>query len=59
MEAAVQDGVDVILLSIGGPTSTMYDHDVFVIGAFSAMEKGVVVVDCCGWFPSLQRLSDY
>ncbi|KAK3138970.1 hypothetical protein QOZ80_5AG0375900 [Eleusine coracana subsp. coracana] len=46
MDAAVKDGVDVVSLSLGGP-STPFDKDPIAIAAFSASSKGVPVV-CAG-----------
>lgn len=42
MEAAVTDGVNVLSLSLGGGTSDYY-RDSVAIGAFTAMEKGILV----------------
>ncbi|KAK3135770.1 hypothetical protein QOZ80_5BG0423200 [Eleusine coracana subsp. coracana] len=46
MDAAVKDGVDVVSLSLGGP-STPFDKDPIAIAAFAASSKGVPVV-CAG-----------
>ncbi|KAF2311957.1 hypothetical protein GH714_027609 [Hevea brasiliensis] len=46
-EAAIRDGVDVISLSIGGEVQD-YNHDVIAIGAFHAIQKGIVVVCSAG-----------
>ncbi|KAL3499446.1 hypothetical protein ACH5RR_038539 [Cinchona calisaya] len=43
MDAAVQDGVDVISLSIGGAFSRTFFHDVIAIGSFHAIQKGIFV----------------
>lgn len=42
MDKAVQDGVDVLSLSIGGTISD-YDRDSIAIGAYGAMSKGVFI----------------
>ncbi|XP_015900332.3 subtilisin-like protease 3 [Ziziphus jujuba] len=42
MDAAVDDGVDVLSLSLGGG-SLPYDQDGTAIGAFRAMQKGIFV----------------
>jgi subtilisin family serine protease len=47
MDAAVRDGVDVVSLSLGGP-SVPFDKDPVAIGAFAATAKGVPVVCACG-----------
>lgn len=39
---AIADGVDIISISIGGPTSKEYFIDVTAIGAFHAMRKGIL-----------------
>ncbi|EEE63467.1 subtilisin-like protease [Oryza sativa Japonica Group] len=46
MDAAVKDGVDVLSISLGGP-SLPFDKDPIAIGAFGAMSKGIAVV-CAG-----------
>ncbi|XP_073047776.1 subtilisin-like protease [Primulina eburnea] len=42
MDFAIEDGVDVLSISIGGFSFGFYDDDI-AIGAFSAMEKGILV----------------
>lgn len=42
IERAILDGVDVLSLSLGGGSGPYY-RDTIAIGAFSAMEKGIVV----------------
>lgn len=42
MDAAVADGVDVLSMSLGGGTADYY-RDSVAVGAFAAMEKGIVV----------------
>lgn len=46
MDRAIADGVDVMSLSLGGP-STPYYSDSIAVGAFSAMVKGIFV-SCAG-----------
>ncbi|XP_002511771.2 subtilisin-like protease SBT4.14 [Ricinus communis] len=46
-EAAINDGVDVISVSIGGATAD-YATDTFAIGAFHAMRKGIITVASAG-----------
>ncbi|URD80780.1 subtilisin-like protease [Musa troglodytarum] len=47
MDAAVADGVDVLSLSLGGP-SLPFDEDTIAVGAFGAIEKGVFVSCAAG-----------
>ena len=42
MDAAVEDGVDVLSLSLGGPPFAFYE-DPIAIGAFGAIQKGIFV----------------
>ncbi|WCJ26096.1 Subtilisin-like protease [Euphorbia peplus] len=42
MDAAIEDGVDVLSLSLGLGSKAFYD-DVIAIGAFSATQKGILV----------------
>ncbi|KAL0312699.1 UNVERIFIED_CONTAM: Subtilisin-like protease SBT1.2 [Sesamum radiatum] len=49
MDAAVEDGVDVLSLSLGSLTNNFY-QDFISLGAFSAMEKGVLVSCSAGNF---------
>lgn len=42
MDRAIQDGVDVLSMSLGGGSAPYY-RDTIAIGAFAAMEKGIVV----------------
>uniref|UniRef100_J3M6G5 Subtilisin-like protease n=1 Tax=Oryza brachyantha TaxID=4533 RepID=J3M6G5_ORYBR len=46
MDAAVKDGVDVLSISLGGP-SVAFDKDPIAIGAFGAVSRGISVV-CAG-----------
>ncbi|CAN0838898.1 Subtilisin-like protease 3 [Linum grandiflorum] len=42
MDVAIEDGVDVLSLSLGIPRNHLYD-DVIALGAFRAMENGIFV----------------
>ncbi|KAL7160252.1 hypothetical protein ABFS83_01G081200 [Erythranthe nasuta] len=42
MDAAIEDGVDVLSISLGGLTNNFF-KDFIALGAFSAMEKGIFV----------------
>ncbi|KZV54314.1 hypothetical protein F511_34688 [Dorcoceras hygrometricum] len=42
MDAAIDDGVDVLSLSLGGRARNFFDENV-AVGAFSAMERGIFV----------------
>ncbi|CAH9111369.1 unnamed protein product [Cuscuta europaea] len=58
MESAIQDGVDILSLSLGVGSVDYYD-DVIAVGAFSAVEKGIVVVCSAGNDgPSLYTVSN-
>lgn len=47
MDAAIEEGVDVLSLSFGGDSSLFFD-DSLAIGAFGAMQKGVFVSCAAG-----------
>lgn len=47
-DAAIQDGVDVISISIGGGGFNNYSDDSISIGAFHAMKKGIITVTSAG-----------
>lgn len=58
MDAAIKDGVDILSLSLGARIH-YYGADVIAIGAFSAMEKGILVSCSAGNDgPSPQTLSN-
>ncbi|QCD91611.1 subtilisin-like protease SBT1.2 [Vigna unguiculata] len=42
MDTAIEDGVDVLSLSLGGPSFPFFD-DPIALGAFSAVQKGIFV----------------
>uniref|UniRef100_A0ACD5Z5T9 Uncharacterized protein n=1 Tax=Avena sativa TaxID=4498 RepID=A0ACD5Z5T9_AVESA len=48
IDAAVADGVDVINLSLGFPSTVTYNHNPIAIGAYGAMTKGILVVAAGG-----------
>ncbi|KAF5199446.1 Subtilisin-like protease SBT1.4 [Thalictrum thalictroides] len=48
LDEAVDDGVDVISISVGIDTGLEYDEDAFAIGAFGAVAKGVLVTCSAG-----------
>ncbi|CAA0410807.1 unnamed protein product [Arabidopsis thaliana] len=45
---AIADGVDLITISIGDKTASMFQNDPIAIGAFHAMAKGVLTVNSAG-----------
>ncbi|XP_019189126.1 PREDICTED: subtilisin-like protease SBT1.7 [Ipomoea nil] len=47
MDAAIDDGVDVLSLSLGGGSASFFE-DSIAIGAFAAMEKGIFVSCAAG-----------
>ncbi|KAA8515978.1 hypothetical protein F0562_019157 [Nyssa sinensis] len=58
-DAAIDDGVDVISISIGGP-SYNYVTDFIAIGAFHAMKKGIITVASAGNDgPNLSSISNH
>ncbi|GLJ49904.1 hypothetical protein SUGI_1060850 [Cryptomeria japonica] len=48
MESAINDGADVLSLSLGFDSVTPYFKDVIALGAFAAAKKGVLVVCAAG-----------
>ncbi|RZC68045.1 hypothetical protein C5167_031301 [Papaver somniferum] len=46
-DKAISDGVDVISLSVGGTAAPFYENP-FMIGAFHAMQKGIIVLVSAG-----------
>ncbi|KAF9621843.1 hypothetical protein IFM89_028431 [Coptis chinensis] len=48
LDSAVDDGVDVISISVGIQAGLDYDDDPFAIGAFGAMQKGILVSCAAG-----------
>ncbi|KAG5539741.1 hypothetical protein RHGRI_020077 [Rhododendron griersonianum] len=58
MDAAVEEGVDILSLSIGGP-SDHFHSDVISIGAFRAIQKGIFVSCSAGNYgPNKTTLSN-
>uniref|UniRef100_A0A7N0U150 Uncharacterized protein n=1 Tax=Kalanchoe fedtschenkoi TaxID=63787 RepID=A0A7N0U150_KALFE len=47
MDAAIEDGVDILSLSLGGPSYPFFD-DSIAVGAFAAIQKGIVVSCAAG-----------
>ncbi|KAL0409804.1 UNVERIFIED_CONTAM: Subtilisin-like protease SBT1.4 [Sesamum radiatum] len=47
MDAAIDDGVDIISLSLGGPARNFYDDNI-AVAAFSAVERGIFVSSAAG-----------
>uniref|UniRef100_A0A5B7A834 Putative subtilisin-like protease n=1 Tax=Davidia involucrata TaxID=16924 RepID=A0A5B7A834_DAVIN len=59
MDKAVEDGVDILSLSLGGTISD-YDRDSVAVGAFGAMSQGVLVSCSAGnGGPSSESLSNF
>lgn len=45
---AIADGVDIISISVSFPHALPIDQDPIAVGAFHAMEKGILTVTCAG-----------
>lgn len=45
---AIADGVDIITISIGDKSASMFQRDPIAIGAFHAMAKGILTVNSAG-----------
>lgn len=45
---SIADGVDIISISIGNNNPLPFDYDVMSIGAFHAMERGILTVQAAG-----------
>ncbi|XP_058110932.1 subtilisin-like protease SBT4.9 [Magnolia sinica] len=45
---AIADGVDIVSISLGPAASAYYDHDSIAIGAFHAMQKGILTSQSSG-----------
>ncbi|XP_028787848.1 subtilisin-like protease SBT1.2 [Neltuma alba] len=48
LEAAVEDGVDVISMSIGSDEASPFFNDAISIGSFAAIQKGIFVSNAAG-----------
>ncbi|KAL6280220.1 hypothetical protein ACE6H2_017101 [Prunus campanulata] len=58
LDTAVEDGVDVLSLSLGGPSFPFYE-DGIAVGAFGAIQKGIFVSCSAGNYgPSYESLSN-
>lgn len=44
----IADGVDIITISIGGTDAMPFQEDMIAIGAFHAMEKGILTTNAAG-----------
>lgn len=57
---AINDGVDVISVSLGGDYFLKYSEDIVAIGSFHAMRKGIITVASAGNSgPDLGAMSNY
>lgn len=45
---AIADGVDIITISLGGTSAARFEVDPIAIGAFHAMEKGILTTQAAG-----------
>ncbi|KAH7576571.1 hypothetical protein JRO89_XS01G0111500 [Xanthoceras sorbifolium] len=53
---AIADGVDIITISLGGGYHQPFENDAVAIGAFHAMEKGILTVHSAGNFGNEKTL---
>ncbi|KAL7149908.1 hypothetical protein ABFS83_05G072400 [Erythranthe nasuta] len=48
IDAAIDDGVDILSISLGGQVHPRFANDVLAVGAYRAMERGIIVSAAAG-----------